>query len=108
MSTGTDLIEDALKEIGANSVARPAGGETINDVKKKLDSMLQRWLSQGIDLGTTPIDLVGEEVNEPIDARNAIVENLAILAAPLLIQLIQRMEAILTAGSGCLFQDHRI
>ena len=83
MSSGTQIILDALKEIGAHSIANPAGGETISDVKRKLDSMLQMWLTDGIDLGVLPINLPAEELNEPMDARNAIVQNLAIEASPL-------------------------
>ena len=83
MSTGTDIIRDALSEIGVVSVVSPAAPETIEAGRKKLNSMLELWLSKNIVLGTRPLDVAGDELSEPADARNAIVTNLALELAPL-------------------------
>jgi hypothetical protein len=83
MSSGTEIIQDALKEIGAYSVASPAAPESITDVMRKLNSMVQSWESLGIKTGMVPLEVPGNELSEPMDIRNAVVENLAISAAPL-------------------------
>ena len=54
----------------------------ISVARDNLNSMLQLWLSQGIDLGTVPLDAPGDELSEPLDARQAIIDNLAIYMAP--------------------------
>jgi len=82
MSTGTDLIERGLKAIGVFSVAVPSSPEQITDGLKRLNSMVQVWQSQGIKMGIVPLEHPGEELSEPIDATDAIVDNLAIRMAP--------------------------
>ncbi|PCJ24149.1 MAG: hypothetical protein COA96_10410 [SAR86 cluster bacterium] len=83
MSSGTEIIKDALKEIGAHSVASPAAPESIEDGLKKLNSMLEMWLTKGIMIGVSQLDKHGANLNEPTDCRDAIVTNLAISCAPL-------------------------
>ncbi len=78
MSSGTEIILDALAEIGAHSIASPAQPGAITKGRDKLNSMLQSWLNKGIDLGTIPLDAPGDELSEPSGARNGIVSNLAI------------------------------
>lgn len=82
MSEGTVLIEGALKEIGVVSVAVPSSPEQITDGLIKLNSMMNIWLSWGIQMKFSPITAPGEDLNEPIDATNAIITNLAIKLAP--------------------------
>lgn len=82
MSTGTAIIQDALAEIGAASVASPPSPQAIETGRKKLNSMLELWLSRNIRIGTTPLEVAADELNEPDDARNAIVLKLALLLAP--------------------------
>lgn len=82
MSSGTELIHAALKRIGAYSVVSPADPETIDTARNTLNSMLEGWRSKGIDMGTVPINAPGDEVGEPLDVRQAIIDNLAILLAP--------------------------
>lgn len=83
MSTGTDIIRDALAEIGAASVVAPADPQSVEAGRKKLNSMLELWLSRNIVIGVRPLDLAGDELAEPPDTRNAIVTNLALELAPL-------------------------
>ena len=44
--------------------------------------MLMLWLSEGIDIGIVPLDAPGDELGEPLDARNAIIDNLALRLSP--------------------------
>lgn len=82
MSSGTSVIHDALKKIGAYSVVQKPQPDSISIAKDTLNSMLLEWLNKGIDLGVTPLDLPGDELGEPEGARNGIVFSLAILLAP--------------------------
>jgi len=82
MSSGTEIITEALQKIGAASVVAPADPDAIVAGKNALNSMLQQWLSVGIDMGTVPLDSPGDELSEPMDARNGIVDNLALMLAP--------------------------
>ena len=82
MSSGTELITESLEEIGASSSVAPANPEAIESGRRKLRSLIQYWTTQGIDLGLTPIDAAGDEVSEPLDARQAIIDNLALVLAP--------------------------
>jgi len=83
MSTGTAIIQDAMKKIGAHSLVDPATTEGLIDGLSVMNSMLQLWQSQGIKFEFIPITTPGEELFEPIDTRNAIVNNLAIEMSPL-------------------------
>tara|TARA_R110000782_G_C14819205_1_gene413832 strand:+ start:33890 stop:34336 length:447 start_codon:yes stop_codon:yes gene_type:complete len=82
MTTGTDIVQKALKKIGAHSIAAPAASETVVEGADALNSMLQTWTSQGIVLGIVPLDAPGDELGEPNDATNAIISNLALELAP--------------------------
>lgn len=83
MSTGTALIEHALKQIGAHSIIAPADPESIVLGMGTLNSMLQAWLTNNIDLGVAVIDAPGDEVGEPLDARQGIIDNLSVALVPL-------------------------
>ena len=76
------MIEGALKKIQVVSVAVPSSPEQITDGLIELNSMLNMWLSRGIKFQWTPITTPGEDVDEPIDATNAIITNLAVKLAP--------------------------
>lgn len=82
MSSGTFIITSALKRIGAASIAQPAVPETITEGKDILNSMLQLWETWGINLGIVPLDEPGDELGEPLDTRNAIIDNLSLMLAP--------------------------
>lgn len=71
-----------MVEIGATSVASPPAPESIVFGLRKLTSLMEMWLSKNIILGTTPLEVPGDELNEPADTRNGIVFNLAIMMAP--------------------------
>ena len=82
MSTGTELVKEALQLIGAYSVLQPPAPESIDIGLKGLKSMMEEWLTKDIKIGFTPLDVVGDELNEPLDCRNGIVLNLAVLVGP--------------------------
>ena len=82
MSTGATIIKDALQAIGAHSIVSPADPDSINLGMRRLNSMLEMWQSKDIVLGTTPLRVPGDELNEPADSTNAIVANLAMDLSP--------------------------
>lgn len=82
MSTGTEVIRAALRKIGAYSIASPDDPESIILGRDTLNSMIQEWETVGIKLGCVPLNAPGDELSEPLDARNGIVENLALRMYP--------------------------
>lgn len=82
MSTGTAIVERALEKIGAHSIVSPADPSSKILGFEQLGSMVEMWLTQGISIGITPLGVIGDELNEPPDSRNAIIDNLAIELAP--------------------------
>ena len=63
MSTGTEIIERALQRIGAHSKVQPAAPETIIEGMNTLNSMIQLWISWGVDIQTVIIDDPGQELS---------------------------------------------
>ena len=82
MSTGTELIHDALSQLGVRSVQSTQSPEALAIGLRVLNSMTQLWISRNIRVGLTPIAEAGDEVGEFSDSRNAVVFNLALLLAP--------------------------
>lgn len=82
MSSGTKIIQTAYQLIGVGTPAIDAADEFINNGVDRLNGMLQRWKSLGLDLGTTPLLNPGDQVNEPADTTTAIIDNLALELAP--------------------------
>lgn len=78
MSIGTEIIEDALKTLGAHSIVSPPDPEAISVGLRVLNSMMELWQSRGILVGFVPLKVAGDDLQEPIDARNAIISNLAL------------------------------
>jgi hypothetical protein len=82
MSSGTEIIQNALQHLGVHSVIAPAGAESISIGKDTLNSMLASWLAVGLDLGCNELAKPGDELAEPLSAKNCIEQNLAIMMAP--------------------------
>lgn len=82
MSSGTSIIQSALSRIGAHSVISPASPESVETGREVLNSLLESWRSKLIDMGTVPLGAAGDELSEPMDARQAIIDNLAVTLAP--------------------------
>lgn len=82
MSTGTALVQDAARLIGAHSINAPIDSDSIVVGVTALNNMMQLWLSQGIDVGHVPLEVPASEMAEPGDTRNAIIEQLALQLAP--------------------------
>lgn len=78
MSTGTKVVQRALGHIGVHSPLQPASPEALDVGKDTLNSMLASWLDDwGIDMGTVPLNAIGDELSEPLGATNDIQYNLA-------------------------------
>lgn len=82
MSTGTFIVTQALKRIDAHSQGQPAIPEELDDGKEVLNSELQMWRSQNILIGTNRLVAVGDELGEPPDTTNGIVDVLALRLYP--------------------------
>lgn len=83
MSTGTKIVQNALKKIGAFSPVKPTNSESLEDVKDLLNSLRARWEDDDIVTGAVPLNAIGDEFSEPQGLTNAYVFNLAIEAQPL-------------------------
>ncbi len=83
MSTGTKIVQNALKQIGAYSPVKPTNSESLDDVKDLLNSLLARWEDDSIYTGAVPLNAIGDEFSEPQGLTNTFVFNLAIEAQPL-------------------------
>lgn len=82
MSSGTSLILEALENIGQDSQLKPANPKSIERGFRALNSLLQFWLSDDIDLGVVPLAAPGDELNEPVDTTQVIIDNLSLKLAP--------------------------
>lgn len=78
MSTANFLILSALTRIGKNSPLKPAKAEDIQAGFASLEVYLQQLTTQNIFLRTKPIRSFSDEAEEPLDTRNALINNLAI------------------------------
>jgi len=82
MSSGTEIVKKALQKIGQHSQISPANPVSIENGVDVLNSLMQLWLSQGIDLGIVPILEPGNDINEPMDSTQVIINSLALELAP--------------------------
>ena len=83
MSSGTAIVQRALKHLSVHSPLQNAPPEAQQDAKETLNGMLAMWRSRfGIQMGTVVIDDLGEELSEPLDAKNDIEYCLAMSLAP--------------------------
>jgi len=78
MSSSTDIITKAYKRIGAYTVFNIPPDEAIIEGMEALNGMLDRWRSKFINIPFVNIDVPGQELAEPVDATEAIIDNLAI------------------------------
>ncbi len=82
MTTGTALTQRARRKIGAFSPIAPSGDDASIIVFAALNSMIQQWLSQNIAIGISPMEDIANDLEEPLDITEVIVDNLAVLIAP--------------------------
>lgn len=78
MSSGTFIITEGYKRFGAYTVFNAPPNEAIISGMKQLNGMLDRWRSKYIDLPFTNLTVPGEQLGEPVDATEAIIDNLAL------------------------------
>ena len=83
MSSGTKVIKAALRLGGAYSSRSPADPESISIGMDVLNSLIQELIDSGMSkLGATVLKVPGDELNEPLNAYNAIVSILAVRLIP--------------------------
>jgi len=82
MSTGTVVVQDALRQIGAHSLAAPAVAEDLAVGFRNLNALVHGWLTRNIKLGISPLEAVGDELHETPDVFWALTTNLAVVLAP--------------------------
>ena len=83
MTTGTVIIQKALTLINAHSVIAPANSESIEAAMGTLNSMISGWEDDRILMGAMPLSAPGDELSEPLGARNAIEFCLAVELQPM-------------------------
>ncbi len=83
MSAGTKIIKGALQRIGAHSPLSPANAESIVVGMDTLNSFIAELQDDNVEMGCVPLTVPSGELSEPLGARNAIINNLAIELQPL-------------------------
>ena len=83
MTTGTKVIQRALGHLNVHSVLSPANPESIIDGMDVLNSFIASLQDDNVDIGAVPLSAPGDDLSEPLGARNAIEYNLAVLMQPL-------------------------
>jgi len=85
MSSGTSIIENALQYLNVHSPVLGANAESILVGKGVLNSMIAEWQDSEppIDMGCVPLNAPGDDLSEPLGARNGIEFNLALYMKPL-------------------------
>lgn len=82
MSTGTQIIQNALSKIGAHSIVKPANPESMENGRKALNSYISKLQDDNILFGAVPLVAIGSELSEPQGLTNIIEDNLAIILQP--------------------------
>lgn len=82
MTAGTKIVESALQKIGVHSPLQPASPEALQTGMDKLNAMISEWEDDKIILGAVPLSALGNDLAEPLGARNAIENQLALVLAP--------------------------
>jgi len=83
MTTGTKIIHAALQRIGGHSPLSPANPESIQTSLDTLNSFVAELVDDNVDMGCVPLTEPGGDLSEPLGARNAIIDNLAIELQPM-------------------------
>ena len=69
MSTANEIVDGALKLIGATSLIKPARPEVINETFEILVAWLNELASKDIDItGLTIPTVIGDNLGEPADS----------------------------------------
>ncbi len=82
MTDSTTIAQNALRQINAHSKASPAPPETIVITIDSCSAMIQEWLDDKVDIEAAPFNGPGQELDEPLSARQVIIDNLSIRVAP--------------------------
>jgi hypothetical protein len=77
METAASLIKSALQEILVQASESELGAAEFQDGVKYLNRMMDRFASQGINLGYTAVSNLGDAITVPGGAIDGMVSNLA-------------------------------
>lgn len=79
MTTGTKIVQKALSHLSVHSVVQPASSESISDGADTLNSLIAMWQDEwNIDMGCVPLEVPGDDLSEPLGARNDLQYCLAV------------------------------
>ena len=81
MATGSDIVTDALAEIGVFASETAIEADDMQLGIRKLNDMLISWNDSGTNLGFIPILNEADTVRVPRGANRAVIVNLAVLLA---------------------------
>lgn len=81
MTTAVKIIKKALRRIGVHGL-KPVPAEALNEALFTLNAMLDDWATQDIDIPYFLCEVTADELGEPADTREAIINNLAVLESP--------------------------
>jgi hypothetical protein len=82
MSSGTKIITKAFKRLGVFTVFNIPPNEAIIEGMERLNGMLDSWRTKFVNIPFNELTVPGQELGEPVDATNTIIDNLAINLAP--------------------------
>ena len=105
MATGSDIVTDALAEIGVFAEETPIEAADMQLGIRYLNDMLAEWDESGIPLGFTPLQSEAEEVRIPRGAVKAVKVNLAgLLSVPFRKQITPGLAASIKTASDALLR----
>jgi len=82
MAKANEYVVDALEDIVVQADEAPIEPTEGRAVLRALNDMMAMWASQGVNLGYTDVDDLGQEVTVPDGAKLGIKAHLAIFVAP--------------------------
>lgn len=86
MTTAAKIVNQAAQELGASSVINPLDSQSSNAMFLKLKSLINEWIVDGIDLGSSFVapETLGDELQNDSDTDEVLALSLAVRSASLL------------------------
>lgn len=82
MSTARDIVAGAMEICGAHSPVKPGSPENFQRMFKVLQSVLNIYTAQGVAMGITLPNAIGDQLNEPDSVTEALKTIVAVQGAP--------------------------
>ena len=82
MATAAQVIKAALQRILVQASEAPIEADEAQDAIFAMNNLALAWDAQGITLGYTVVEDLGDEVTVPLGALRGLIANLAIEVAP--------------------------